>query len=84
MDKYLEYDIHSGREIKRGQELETSYVNGSQPRKRGELKEGGGEAGVIVSPPHHKTVLARSFIFGIWESSWYESTWGLAIPADQV
>ena len=66
MDKYLEYDIHSGREINRGQEFETSYVNGFQPRKRGGLKEGeGGEAGVIVSPPHHKTVPAKLSIFEI-------------------
>ena len=42
------------------------------------VEGGGGEAGVIVSPPHRKTVLATSFIFGIWESFWFESTWGLS------
>ena len=67
MDKYLEYDIHSGRESKGDKNAwQTSYVHDSQPRKRGGLKEGeGGEAGVIVSPPHHKTVPAKLSIFEI-------------------
>ena len=33
--------------------------------KTGRVEGGGGEAGVIVSPPHHKTVPAKLSIFGI-------------------
>ena len=66
--------------VNRGQGLQTSDVHGPQPRKRGGLKEReGGGAGVIVSPPHRITVPARSCIFEIWESFWFESTWRLSV-----